>query len=58
MGASGVLVGRATLFGAVAQAEPGALRALEILSEELRRTLQLCGVTQLSQFNKDLLRTT
>lgn len=56
LGAHGVLVGRASLFGAVAQSDAGARRALEILSEELQRTMQLCGVTQLNQFNPDLLR--
>jgi (S)-mandelate dehydrogenase len=42
-GASGVLVGRATLYGAVAQGEPGAHRALAILRDELERTMRLCG---------------
>jgi len=56
LGAHGVLIGRASLFGAVAQADEGAQRALEILRDELQRTMQLCGVTQLNQFNVDLMK--
>lgn len=42
-GASAVALGRATLFGALAGGEPGALRALEILSDELERAMRLLG---------------
>ncbi len=56
LGASGVLIGRASLYGAVAQSDQGAQRAIEILSEELKRTMQLCGVTQLNQFNETFLK--
>lgn len=49
LGAQGVLLGRATLYGAVAAGEPGAHRALAILKDELIRTLQLCGVTAAAQ---------
>ena len=56
LGASGVLIGRASLYGAVAQSDKGAQRAIEILSEELKRTMQLCGVTQLNQFNETFLK--
>jgi (S)-mandelate dehydrogenase len=56
LGAHGVLLGRATLFGAVAGGDEGALRALEILRDELVRTLQLCGVRATEQLSKDLLR--
>jgi len=56
LGASGVLVGRASLYGAVAQSDQGAQRAIEILSEELTRTMQLCGVTQLNEFNESFLK--
>jgi (S)-mandelate dehydrogenase len=55
-GASGVLVGRATLYGAVAYGEPGAHRALAILKDELERTMRLCGIQQLGDFaDADLL---
>jgi (S)-mandelate dehydrogenase len=55
LGASGVLLGRATLYGAIAQGESGAQRALDILRDELQRTLQLCGARQLSELNPNLL---
>src|SRR5436190_14396439 len=55
LGAQGVLTGRATLFGAMAGGEPGARRALEILSSELQRAMQLCGVQSDAQIGPDLL---
>jgi (S)-mandelate dehydrogenase len=54
-GAKGVLLGRATLFGALAAGEDGALRALEILQDELKRTMQLCGVSSLQEIDHTLL---
>jgi len=55
LGAEGVLIGRATLYGAIAAGEPGAERALAILKSELTRTMQLCGVAQVSKINGSLL---
>ena len=55
LGAQGVLTGRATLFGVQAGGEAGARRALEILSSELQRAMQLCGVQSVSQIGPDLL---
>ena len=55
LGAQGVLTGRATLFGVQAGGEAGARRALEILSSELQRSMQLCGVQSVSQIGPDLL---
>jgi (S)-mandelate dehydrogenase len=57
LGAQGVLTGRATLFGAMAGAEPGARRALEILQTELVRAMQLCGVRSMAEIGEDLLST-
>jgi (S)-mandelate dehydrogenase len=57
LGAQGVLTGRATLFGAMAGGEPGARRALEILSTELVRAMQLCGVRSPDEIGPDLLAT-
>ena len=54
-GASGVLLGRASLYGSVSAGEPGALRALDILSDELKRTLQLCGAKNLRELTPDLI---
>jgi (S)-mandelate dehydrogenase len=55
LGAQGVLVGRATLFGACAAGEPGARRALEILGEELARSMRLCGTARLADIGPALL---
>jgi (S)-mandelate dehydrogenase len=55
MGAQGVLVGRATLYGAHAAGEPGAQRALAILKDEMIRSMQLCGVRSLSEIDSSLL---
>jgi len=55
LGAQGVLTGRATLFGAMAGGEPGARRALEILSTELVRAMQLCGVRSAAEIGPHLL---
>ena len=55
LGAQAVLTGRATLFGAMAGGEPGARRALEILSTELVRAMQLCGTRSVAEIGPDLL---
>lgn len=55
LGAQAVLVGRATLYGAIAAGEPGAAHALAILADELRRTLQLCGVSRFNDVDARLL---
>jgi (S)-mandelate dehydrogenase len=55
LGAKAVIVGRATLYGACAGGEAGAKKALSILTDELRRTMQLCGVTKISQIGPELI---
>ena len=55
LGAQAVLVGRATLYGAVAAGGPGAQRALAILRDEIERTMRLCGVTRVADIGPDLL---
>jgi (S)-mandelate dehydrogenase len=55
MGADGVLVGRATLYGACAAGQAGALRALEILRDEIERTMRLCGAPSVEAITADLL---
>ena len=55
LGAQAVLIGRATLYGACAAGEAGAYRAIEILQEELMRTMQLCGVPRLSDIGAHLV---
>ena len=54
-GAQAVMIGRATLYGVCAAGEAGAMRALEILSDELVRSMQLCGARRISEIGPDLL---
>jgi (S)-mandelate dehydrogenase len=54
-GAQAVMVGRATLYGVCAAGEAGALRALDILSDELVRAMQLCGARRVGEIGPDLL---
>jgi (S)-mandelate dehydrogenase len=56
LGAAGVLTGRATLFGVLAGGQDGAQRALQILRDELSRTMQLCGSRTLADIGPDVLR--
>ena len=55
LGANAVMVGRATLFGAFAGLEAGASRALTILTDELERTMQLCGARSIGEIDRGLL---
>ncbi len=54
-GAQAVLVGRATLYGAVAAGLPGAQRALDILRDEIERGMRLCGMPRVAQIDRGLL---
>ena len=54
-GAEAVMIGRATFYGVCAAGEEGAMRALEILSDELTRTMQLCGARRIADIGPDLL---
>ncbi|WP_233583018.1 alpha-hydroxy acid oxidase [Candidimonas sp. SYP-B2681] len=55
LGASGVLSGRATLFGVLGGGYHGVDRALAILGDELRRTMQLCGTPTLADIDSSVL---
>jgi (S)-mandelate dehydrogenase len=55
MGASAVLVGRATLFGLAAGGEAGVTRALEILRDEINRSLAQFGAPSLSDLSRNHL---
>jgi (S)-mandelate dehydrogenase len=55
LGAEAAMIGRATLFGACAGGEPGAVRALDILRDELVRTMQLCGVPRVGAIGPELI---
>ena len=54
-GAEAVMVGRATFYGVCAGGEEGARRALEILSEEFTRTMQLCGARSIDEIGPHLV---
>ena len=54
LGAQAVLVGRATLYGAVAVGGPGAQRTLVILRNEIGRDMRLCGVTRVADIDGGL----
>ena len=49
LGARFTLVGRAYLYGLMAGGEAGVDRAIEILSDQVRRTMRLLGVTCLQE---------
>lgn len=56
LGATAVLLGRATLFGVAAGGAAGAHQALDILRDEFTRTLKLCGAPNPQALAPDLLR--
>ena len=55
LGATAVMIGRATLYGAAAGGAAGAQRALEILTEEIVRTMRLCGMRSLDDLGRGWL---
>ncbi|WP_298332752.1 alpha-hydroxy acid oxidase [Haloactinopolyspora sp.] len=56
LGADACLVGRAYLYGLMAGGERGVARAAEILSTELRRTMQLLGVRSVAELTPEHVR--
>ena len=60
LGANACSIGRAYLYGLMAGGEPGVDRALDILTEQFRRTLHLLGVrsaAELRETGRELLVT-
>jgi L-lactate dehydrogenase (cytochrome) len=55
LGARGVLIGRAFLYGLGALGQPGVTRALELIAHELDHTMALCGKTDIDQVTCDVL---
>ncbi len=55
LGASGVLVGRAYLYGIMADGERGVRRVAEILRGEIEQTMRLMGVTSLSDITPGMV---
>lgn len=56
LGADAVLLGRPMLYGVAAAGEAGAQRALEIILQEVDRTIAQLGCTSVSQLGPHLLR--
>jgi (S)-mandelate dehydrogenase len=52
-GAEAVMIGRATYYGVCAAGEAGANRALDILADELLRTMQLCGTRTIAEISAE-----
>lgn len=52
LGARAAMVGRAYLYGLMADGEHGVARALEILRSEFVRTMQLLGLTSVDQLDR------
>jgi L-lactate dehydrogenase (cytochrome) len=51
MGARSTLIGRAYLYGLMAGGQNGVERALQILSEQIFRTMRLLGVASLDELS-------
>jgi L-lactate dehydrogenase (cytochrome) len=55
LGAKGVFIGRAYIYGLGAMGEAGVTAALECIRKELDVTMALCGVRDIKQVNSDIL---
>ncbi len=57
LGADICAIGRAHFYGLGAAGEQGVVRAIEMLQDELTRTMALSGVRTISEITRDLVRT-
>ncbi len=55
LGAKGVYIGRAAVYGLGAMGEAGVTKALEIIHKELDLTMALCGRTDINRIDRDIL---
>jgi L-lactate dehydrogenase (cytochrome) len=55
LGAHACFVGRAYLYGLMAGGETGVQRATDILTDDIRRTMQLLGVTSIGDLRPELV---
>jgi L-lactate dehydrogenase (cytochrome) len=55
LGAHACFVGRAYLYGLMAGGEAGVQRATDILTDDIRRTMQLLGVTSIGELRPELV---
>jgi L-lactate dehydrogenase (cytochrome) len=56
LGARACLVGRAYLYGLMAGGEAGVRRVIDLLSHEILRTMQLLGVTSVTELTPEAVR--
>lgn len=55
LGAKGVYIGRAFLYGLGAMGEAGVSKCLEIIQKELDTTMAFCGVTDIKKVDRNIL---
>lgn len=55
LGAKGVMIGRAYIYGLGALGEAGVTRALDILANELDLTMAFCGLTNINEVSEDVI---
>jgi len=55
-GATGTLVGRAYLYGLMAGGQDGVQRVLDILTKEIKVTMQLLGANSIDQLDRSMVR--
>ena len=55
LGAHGVMIGRAYIYGLGAMGQKGVTKALEILQREMDLTMALCGKRDIANVNRDIL---
>lgn len=55
LGARAVLIGRSTLYGTAVAGEAGAARVIEILRDEIDRTMAFTGSTRIEDIGRDLV---
>jgi L-lactate dehydrogenase (cytochrome) len=55
LGAKGVLIGRAFLYGLAAMGEKGVASALEVIRESFDNAMILTGVSKVSEISRDNL---
>jgi L-lactate dehydrogenase (cytochrome) len=52
LGADAAVLGRAYVYGLMAGGERGVDRAIDVISEQFRRTMQLLGVSSVAELRK------
>ncbi len=55
LGADAVLAGRATLYGTAAGGEAGAIKAINLLKDEMKRTMAYIGTQRVTDISSDAI---